>query len=118
MDFRRRAVAYKDEGHTFEELREAFGIPAETYYRRKRKLRNGYREIKTVRERRRKTGKEGLKQAAAGKPDAYPRELAEKFDRTGSAVFYALEWLKITRKKTVLPSAKNPKRNVGNIPPG
>ena len=47
MDFRRRAVAYKDEGHTFGELREAFGIPAQTYYQWKRKLQNGYYSILT-----------------------------------------------------------------------
>jgi transposase-like protein len=31
-DYRQRAVAYKDEGHTFKELKEAFDIPPETYY--------------------------------------------------------------------------------------
>ena len=118
MDFRRRATAYKDEGHTFEELREAFGIPAQTYYQWKRKLQNGYYEIKIVRERKRKIDKEELKQAVAEKPDAYLRELAEKFGCTESAVFYALERLKITRKKSVLPITKSPKTNVQNIPPG
>jgi transposase-like protein len=99
-------------------LREAFGIPAQTYYQWKRKLQNGYYEIKIVRERKRKIGKEELKQAVAEKPDAYLRELAEKFGCTESAVFHALERLKITRKKSVLPTTKNPKRNVRNIPPG
>jgi hypothetical protein len=28
MDYRERAVAYKQEGHTFKQLREAFGIPS------------------------------------------------------------------------------------------
>jgi hypothetical protein len=27
MDYRKRAVAYKQEGHTFKQVREAFGIP-------------------------------------------------------------------------------------------
>jgi hypothetical protein len=30
MDYKERAVAYKQEGHTFKQLREAFGIPSET----------------------------------------------------------------------------------------
>ena len=30
MDYRKRAVEYKDEGHTFKQLRQAFGIPCET----------------------------------------------------------------------------------------
>ena len=27
MDYKKQAVAYKDGGHTFEQLSEAFGIP-------------------------------------------------------------------------------------------
>ena len=30
MDYKKRAVAYKDGGHTFEQLKEAFGIPNQT----------------------------------------------------------------------------------------
>jgi transposase len=41
MDYRKRAVAYKQEGHTFKQLREAFGIPSETYYQWKEKLGSG-----------------------------------------------------------------------------
>jgi hypothetical protein len=40
-DYRRRAVAFKDEGHTFNELKEAFQIPPETYYFGKRNLKMG-----------------------------------------------------------------------------
>jgi hypothetical protein len=54
----------------------------------------------------------------AEKPDAYLRELAGKFNCTGSAVFYALKKLKITRKKSVLPITKNPRKNARNIPQG
>ena len=32
LDFIKRAVAYKQEGHTIKELREAFNIPPATYY--------------------------------------------------------------------------------------
>ena len=42
IDFIRRAVAYKDEGHTLRELKDAFNIPPETYYQWKEKLENGY----------------------------------------------------------------------------
>ena len=118
MDYRLRAVAYKDEGHTFKELRATFKIPAETYYQWKEKLEDGYYDTKIIRERRRKIDKDELKQAVTKKPDAYLRELADKFNCTESAVFYALKRLKITRKKSVLPITKNPKRNVRNIRPG
>ena len=40
MDYRLRAVEYKDEGHTFKELRETFKIPAISYYAWKRKQEN------------------------------------------------------------------------------
>lgn len=118
MDYRLRAVAYKDEGHTFKELKETFKIPAQTYYQWKEKLQNGYYETKIIRERKRKIDKDALKQAPAKKPDAYLRELADGFGCTESAVFYALKKLKITRKKSLLPITKNPKRKERNILPG
>jgi len=94
MDYRMRAVAYKDEGHTFKELKEVFKIPAQTYYQWKEKFQNGYYETKIIRERKRKIDKGELKQAIAKKPDAYLHELADKFNCTESAVFYALKRLK------------------------
>ena len=100
MDFRRRAVAFKNEGHTLEQLENAFKIPAQTYYQWKRNLENGYYDRPVVRERKRKIDKEKLKQAVEQNPDAYLRELAEKFNCAVSAVFYALKKLKITRKKS------------------
>ena len=115
IDFIRRAVEYKNEGHTFVELRNAFNIPPETYYLWKEKLENGYTGEKIFRERKRKIDKEQLKQAIAEKPDMYLYELAEKFDCTVQAVFYALEKLDITRKKNTLPIMKSPKSNVRNI---
>ena len=117
-DYRKQAVAYKDKGHSFNELKEAFGIPPETYYIWKERLENGYYDIKIVRERKRKIDKAELKRAIAEKPDAYLRELAEKFECSETAVFYALEKLKITRKKSLLPITKSPRRNVRSIKHG
>jgi len=118
IDFIRRAVAYKDEGHTFIELKNAFKIPPETYYIWKEKLENGYSGEKVFRERRRKIDKELLKQTIAGKPDLFLYELAEMFDCTVQAVFYALEKLDITRKKNNSPVLKNRKNSVRNIRQG
>ena len=114
-DFVRRAVAYKEEGHTFKQLKEAFGIPSLSYYNWKKKLENGYYEITIKRERKRKIDKEKLKQALKENPDAYLYELAEHFQCTPVAVFYALRKLKITLKKRPLPILKNRKQNVRNI---
>jgi len=112
IDFIRCAVAYKDEGHTFSELRNIFNIPPETYYLWKEKLENGYTGEKVFRERKRKIDKDILRQAIADRPDIFLYELAEIFGCTVQAVFYALEKLDITRKKNNLHILKNPKKSV------
>jgi transposase len=115
MDYRKRAAAYKQEGHTFKQLREAFGIPSETYYQRKEKLESGYYETPVKRERGRKIDKAALRQAAADRPDAFLKEHAEPFGCTATAVFCALEKLDITRKKSRLLITKNQKSAGRNI---
>jgi transposase len=99
IDFINRAVAYKQEGHTFEQLRQAFRIPSATYYDWEEKLDTGYYDIKIKRERHRKIDKQALKQAVAEKPEAFLKEYAKLFKCTPTAIFYALESLNITRKK-------------------
>jgi transposase len=115
INFIKRAVAYRQEGHTFTQLREAFNIPSATYYGWEEKLDSGYYDVKIKRERRRKIDKDGLKRGVAEKPDTYLSELAEKYGCTESAVFYAIKKLNITRKKRPLPIQKNQKRNARNI---
>jgi len=115
IDFIKRAVAYKDAGHSFKELKDAFNIPSESYYQWKDKLNNGYTGEKIFRERKRKIDKEELKKAVEEKPDIYLYELAKMFDCTPQAVFYMLEKLNITRKKSPLPTMRNPKKNVQNL---
>ena len=118
VDFIKRAVAYKQEGHTFAQLREAFDIPSATYYDWKAKLNNGHFDIPIKRTRRRKIDKEALTKAVAEKPDAFLKEYAEQFNCTPPAVYYALEKLKITRKKRPLPIVKNPRRSGRSSPQG
>ena len=115
IDYKKRAVEYKDEGHTFKELKEAFKIPPETYYMWKEKLKSGYYETKIVWERKRKIDKEKLMQALKDKPDAYLYELAEQFNCTAPAIFYALKKHKITLKKKPLRIVKNLLKNAMNI---
>src|SRR5215469_15081612 len=115
MDYRRRAVEYKDEGHTFKELEEVFKISPQTYYDWKKKFDSGYYQQKRTFERKRKIDKIKLKQAVEQKPDIYLHELAAIFECSISAIFYALQKLKITRKKNVLLMPKSPKRNAPAI---
>jgi len=118
IDFIKRAVAYRQEGHTFEQLREAFDISSATYYDWEEKLNNGHFDIIVKRERRRKIDKQALKQAVAEKPDAFLKEYAQQFNCTSTAVFYALEKLNITRKKRRLPILKNPNKSGLSLPQG
>ena len=115
-DYRKRAIEYKDSGHTFEELREALKIPPRTYYDWKQKFADGYYGRKIKRQRRRKIDREKLAQAVAEKPDAYLRELAQQFSCTATAVFYMLKKLGITLKKKPSPIARSPRRSAGNEP--
>ena len=110
MDYKKRAVAYKDGGHTFKQLYEAFGIPNQTYYLWKGNLESGYYATKGKQERKRKIDKERLKQAAADRPDACLHEPAAPFDCSGQAVSAALKNMGITLKKRPLPIGKNPGR--------
>jgi len=118
IDFIKRAVAFRQEGHTFAQLREAFDIPSATYYDWEAKLNNGHFDITIKRERNRKIDKETLKQAVAERPDAFLKEYAEQFSCTPTAVHYALKKLNITRKKRLLPILKNPRRSGRSLPHG
>jgi transposase len=118
IDFIKRAVEYKQEGHTFKQLREAFNIPPETYYQWDEKLGNGYYQTKPKRERSRKIDKEKLKRAVAEKPDAYLHELAQQFGCTPQAVFLMLRKLKITIKKRPLPTMKGQNSSVKSLQTG
>jgi len=108
MDMRRKAVEYKEKGHTFRELKEAFGIPAETYYKWKARLENGYYETKPKQVRRRKIDKDRLRQAIEEKPDMFLHELAQMFGCVTQSVHNMLRKLGITRKKNNAHIARRP----------
>ena len=110
MDFKKQAVAYKDAGHTFKQLHEAFGILNQTYYLWKGNLESGYYATKGRQERKRKIDKKKLALAAAERPDACLHELADLFGCSGQAVSLALKNMGVTRKKRPLPIRKNPRR--------
>ena len=115
-DYRKRAIEYKDSGHTFGELREAFKIPPRTYYDWKQKSADGYYDRKVKRQRKRKIDREKLRQAVAERPDAYLSELAKQFGCTAQAVFYMLRKLGITLKKNPLRTARSPRGNARSLP--
>jgi transposase len=107
-DFIEAAVAFKQNDHTFKQLREVFGIPAETFYQWEGRLESGYYDLKKPKqERNRKINKELLKKAVAETPDAFLHELAALFNCSPQAVFSMLQKLNITVKKRPLPTVKN-----------
>jgi transposase len=99
--YRARAVTFKESGHTFEQLKEVFGITNATYYRwQKNKEMTGFYAPKSEKQtRKRKIDPEKLKSAVEEKPDAYLRELAEKFNCSMGAIHKRLQQLNITHKK-------------------
>ena len=111
IDYRKRAVEYKREGHTFKQLWEAFRIPSETYYRWSKEYEDGFTKPTTPRTRTRKIDREALRQAVEEKPDAYLRELAKPFGCTPTAIHQMLETMGITLKKRRSPMRKNAKNN-------
>ena len=108
MEYRLRAVEYKDEGHSFKELWEACKVSSTTYYRWKYKIENAYYEQEHHFRRKRKIDIQKLAKAVSQTPDAYLRELAEPFTCTEQAVFYALKKQRITYKKNVYLQRKIP----------
>lgn len=107
-DFRKRAIEYMDEGHTYEELYEAFKIyPSRVSEWRKLLKETGglkpqYRETRSS-----KIDMRKLEQALERKPDAYLSELGAIFGCTEQAIFYALKRLKVTVKKNNIHTPKN-----------
>ena len=99
-DFRKAAVEYKEQGHTFRQLKEAYKISPQRYYEWKKLMgETGSYEPRKVKHRFRKIAPEKLKQAVKERPDAYLYELAELFGCSAQAVFKMLQKLKITYKK-------------------
>ena len=109
IDFRERALAYMEEGHTYKELYEAFKIyPSAISKWRKLYAETGSLKAQYQETRSRKIDKEKLLRAVEERPDAYLSELAKPFDCTEQAVFYALQKLTVTIKKNNIHTPKNP----------
>jgi len=81
-EYRAKAIAFKEDGHTFTELTKVFGISSYTYYR--------WKEIKKAR-RKRKISAERLRDILEERPDSYLHEIAEEFGYIGQDVCAALK---------------------------
>lgn len=115
--FRRKAVEYKDSGHTFKQMEEVFGITSRSYYqwRENKELSGFYVLPKTEKAtRRRKVDLNELKKIIEESPDLFLYEIAEKFGCSAVAIHNRLKKIKITHKKRHLPIRKSPKKKERN----
>ena len=96
IDYRRRVIAFVNEGGSKLEAARLFKVHPDTIYEwLKRGKDLSPRPAKT---RRRKIDKEALWQHMRECPDALLRERARVFKVTPEAVFYALRALKVVKK--------------------
>jgi transposase len=101
-DFRKRAIAYMNEGHTGEEIYEAFKIYPSTVNRWKKLLaESGSLEPQYPKEKKGKIDLKKLEQELERKPELTLPELAKIFGCRKQSVHVALKKLKITYKKNI-----------------
>jgi transposase len=108
-DYRKAAVEYKQNGHTFKELKEVFGITPCTYYQWVGYLETAgtYKPVIKRTRRWRKIDPAELKKAVEEKPDLCPRELSSKFNCSTTAIRKRLAQLGFTYKKRPSPIREN-----------
>ena len=100
VDFRKRAVEYKLEGHSDKEIYEAFKVHPSTVNRWRNLLeRTNNLSPEYKKTRKRKIDMQELERAVERKPDMTLPELAKMFNCTKQAIDAALKRAKITRKK-------------------
>jgi transposase len=110
VKFRKSVIKYKDAGHTFKEVNEAFGADSKRYYSWKKQLeQTGSLEYRSPKERRGKINKSELLSLLEEHPDWYLREFAEKLNVCRQAVQKMFKKLGVTRKKTFTYSEKSEK---------
>jgi transposase len=106
--FRKRVIEYKEAGHTFKDVQEAFGVDSKRYYSWKKQLeQTGSLEYKSPKERRGEINKSELARLLEEHPDWYLREFAEKLNVCQRAIYKMFKKLGVTHKKKRLPILKS-----------
>lgn len=107
-DFKIRAIAYKNEGHTKTHVCEVFDIPPMTLTRWMKRLEatgeldNYYPSTRSG-----KIDMKKLEKDFEDNPNKQLHERAPDYNCTKQAIFYAKKRLKITRKKTLSHTSSN-----------
>ena len=107
----------KDNEHTFEQLKEIFGISSSTYYKwKKNKVNSGFYVLPKIAKatRRRKVDPDVLMKIVEENPDLFLHEIAQKFNCSVVAIFKRLKQQKMTLKKRHSHIQKNPNKQEKN----
>ena len=100
VKLREKVLNYLGKGHTIKEAHEVFEAGTTTIKEwKKLKKETGKLDKRPLERKNRKICPDRLIAYIAENPDSYLSEIAEVFNCTDAAVFYALKRLKITRKK-------------------
>lgn len=98
--YREKVLEHIDNGMTIEEAHKLFGVGTTTIKEwKKLRKETGKLENRPLKRKNRKIDPDRLIAYITENPDSYLIEIAEVFNCTYSAVFYAMKRLKITRKK-------------------
>lgn len=100
IDFRKRVLAYVEEGHTRKETAKLFNISTNTLYIWEKQLKEqGHLNRKQRISKAKKIPLDKLEKFVKKHPDAFLKEIAEEFSCTPSAIWRALKRAGITLKK-------------------
>lgn len=110
IDLRKRALEYIQNGGSKEEAATIFGVCLKTIWNWIKRAKDGHlgptvKEVKP-----RKIDNQQLLQFLKDNPDAYLREIAEEFNVSIPAVYYACNRLRVTLKKRPRTIGKETKK--------
>ena len=112
LDLRKKVMKYREK-HSLRKTRETFGISVSTISDwEKLQEENGSLDKRSLKRTFKKIDPVELAEIIVEQPDIYLRELADHFNCTETAVFYALENQNITLKKLKSVIVKQMKKNV------
>jgi len=98
--FREKVMMFLDKGNTAVKAHEVFGVSRSTMREwEKIRVETGKLEKRSLYRTPSKLCPNKLQAYITENPDSYLREIAEEFNCTEPAVFYALKRMKVTRKK-------------------
>jgi len=110
-DLRKRTLEYVEPGNPQTEAVNLFGVSLKTVWNWVKQKKEGQTSPKKKDVLPRKIDEQRLLHYVKNNPDAYLREIAEIFQVTEAAIFYACKRLKITLKKRARSIKSEMKKN-------